>query len=751
MLHTNDLFRNGGPEHVRNSPYQCQKRPRSQIEDETFSQETSHRDPCEGSDLQTSVEEECTVPMRPTGYTSLQSPAPSSVHGGAWTESLGSSTSMETIDGSVIHSRKKSKKMTISSPDIKLQTTFDDAQAGNQFISRNSPIEIKQAPGEDSKKRKGRQVPKNKTQSAYSDAEGKLGWGWRARGEKEKGPTFGETVEIQPLFDARGNPVKVKLHGSFEFSRNQRGKVSDDGGPLVHELQKRNLFHIKDMAYTLDMAGWVSTYPTLRVNDGLQQIHGMFIKLIGRSCGSKVGVDAPLETRGKAREKRTAEPVHLIKELLPQRSDGPSKRLESPSHEYEGSLPDVCSATHLEFKHATAGNKTMGYWRLDTQDFYRIVIQLCANIGDPKDLLVVAESETDRLLVRGRPPGGREQAKANAGTAHTKEMEKPKKKGSRPDLEEMQKRRQMVKHRGEETDWTDNPLPTPLAQGFDVQAAGEKAPHSPRWAVEGKAAARRYNTRNVSKHISNEKEADSSDNGSNSFGDENENEDRDRDHEESSEEESEAPLETEAQQSPGDNVLQEQGNYGQHQIDEEGYQHSDDASQPVSGKRSLHDHEKECARWSAATFSYGPEGSHGEAFNPDRARHWSDNALHPESSNWLSTLPSSDSGVYALPPSIGYDPFPTDPAGQPSGNLFTQGQLPDISQPPDTPEATILSNSNSDQSHFASEEGSLVPDHAQPPGINSIFLSASLFDEDYGEFEELSRHFDSDSKELLRH
>ena len=84
---------------------------------------------------------------------------------------------------------------------------------------------------------------------------------------------------------------------------------------------------------------------------------------------------------------------------------------------------------------------TTSYWRLDNQNYYRLAIQLWVYIGEfdtgsfndfreSGELIQVAESRTNLLIVGGRPPEGREASAINNPTTR-----KPKPKtATKPDL-----------------------------------------------------------------------------------------------------------------------------------------------------------------------------------------------------------------------------------------------------------------------------------------------------------------------------
>ena len=482
----------------------------------------------------------------------------------------------------------------------------------------------------------------------------------------------------------------------------------------------------------------------------------MFIKLMARSCGSKDGADAPLETRGLSRVERTAKLVHVINELRPRKPDDALQNSDYPDHGYDSSLPDAFTVTHLEFKHATAGNKTTGYWRLDTQDYYRLVLQLCANIGDRENLIVVAESETDRLIVRGRPPGGREAAKADSHKTRPKKTKTPDKNGRSPSPKKVRKRKQKAKDKDDEEDWADDSTQAPIAQGPDSQAMESNASHNSQWSVRGKATATRCSARNTFKRTYNE-EADSNDSDSDIFRDESEDDGRPEDYKQSPEVESEAAFETEAQQKPEESVLHGLGTDSPYKVDDEGTQQSKDPIQRVLGEQPQHGHEMECDRWLETVNIYRPERGHGEAFNPEMAPYLIN--------NWLSVLPTairqqlpSVGSVHpndlpksspghlarALPPSILHGPFPTHPAVQASDLLVTQGGLGNIPPPLGLPEATMQSNSDSDldsdQCQTSSQGISSAHDWGHPLSTNSVFLGTNWHDEGLGWLEELSRH-----------
>ena len=438
--------------------------------------------------------------------------------------------SFATLDGNLAHARKKPRNVTMM--DLKKEDSFDE-QSDMSYASSYSQTDESQVSSEDLQTKRTNKNIKKKKPSAHSDVDGIIDWGWKDRVNTFQVPTFGDTREIIPLFDAVGGHVKATLSGLFEFSRHHKGRVSDDGGPLVHELQKRNIFTIADMAYRLDMPSWVSTYPILRLHQNLYQIHGMFVKLVGRSCGSKKGIEAPLESRGLSRA-TLAVTINVINELRPLMSEDSAIDSRPFSPDPHHPLPDSFSATHLEFKHATVGNKTKGFWRVETQDYYRLVLQLCANIGDPDNLIVVAETETDPVLVRGRPPGGRTQNKAKSSKAKLHNPKAANKKGKKPSPIKLDLQDEPCKEEDED-DWMNTPT---------MQSVEEKTPRNSDWSFGRNENAGGYGTHDTFSNPYYEQQGEFDDGESDIFGDENEDREKQGSYESSVDIESEVSFET---------------------------------------------------------------------------------------------------------------------------------------------------------------------------------------------------------------
>ena len=361
--------------------------------------------------------------------------------------------------------------------------------------------------------RAGSQMPVGEPSGqAHTNVDKVSGWGWRTRGVNEPSPAFGDTDEIIPIFNEHGQHVPTTLHGSFHFSRGQKGQVSDDGGEMVHELQKRNIFHIKDIHYTLTPSRGVPTYLTVEHNDILRRVHSLSMRLKGRDFdGDQVrSRETPLESRGKAREFTTAREWNETVTMRPREDDDLFANTQFFGDGVAGSLPDTFSAMHLEFRHATSGNKTIGVWRLPGQHYYRLVIQLCAKLQGTHEVVVVAETSSELLLVRGRPPGGRELARMNASEspmmpaseiAETRFDRQPKRK---------QKRTKRTKQEDEEDDWVDDANRVTSLASRRVGTEEWHLSQGARTRTEGGPTPRVYNTRNARKRTYKESEAEES-------------------------------------------------------------------------------------------------------------------------------------------------------------------------------------------------------------------------------------------------
>lgn len=402
-------------------------------------------------------------------------------------------------------SRKAPRNTSESVPGTKRKSKLINAKADAWHASdKHQNVEIHSDTKTSKKKCKVNNFYGHQAQQNHGEIEGISGWGWRTKSKDDEWPAFVETRQICPIHDAKGNSVGIELHGTFAFSRRLMGKVSDDDGELVHELQKRNIFNINDISYTLDLADGAPILLNMKIKGVPKKIHGMSIGLIARGfCESMGSYEAPLETRAKARLIKSAEPVHVEIRMRPK---GTENALECPRM-VKGSddvlLPDVQSVSHLEFKHATPGNKTTGFWRLPTQHFYRLVLQLRADVGDPENLEVIAEKLSELLLVRGRPPGGREKAKANSCPKSSREKRSSRESG-RPSPIKKQNRR--MQHKREEDDgvWADAFTPT-------MQANRPGVSDDVRGDMEKELTTKYHNTRSTSKRTYVEADLDRND------------------------------------------------------------------------------------------------------------------------------------------------------------------------------------------------------------------------------------------------
>ena len=277
-------------------------------------------------------------------------------------------------------------------------------------------------------------------EEAAVDVEKVAGYGWREREDEDAWPAFEGTEVLCPIFNANGQPINTNLHATFNVSRGQRGQVSDDGGTLVHELQKRNIFHIKDICYNLTSPRKERTQLTIKRGRFLRGIRSLSMKVKARDFDGDLRYiqEAALESRGKARKFTTAQPRSEDISMRPRRITNSSTNVKVLGDGFAESLPDIYNAMHLEFHHATSGNRTSGEWRLPSQHYYRVVVQLCATLDGTDEVVVVAETSTELLLVRGRPPGGRERARMKNSPTHRKLASKKATRG--PDRQKRKKR-----------------------------------------------------------------------------------------------------------------------------------------------------------------------------------------------------------------------------------------------------------------------------------------------------------------------
>lgn len=277
-------------------------------------------------------------------------------------------------------------------------------------------------------------------EEAAVDVEKVAGYGWRAREDDDAWPAFEGTEILCPIFNENGQPIETTLHATFNVSRGQRGQVSDDGGAMVHELQKRNIFHIKDICYNLTSPRKERTRLAVKRGRFLRGIRSLSMIVKARDFDGDLRYiqEASLESRGKARKFTTAQPRSEDIAMRPRRITDSSTNVKVLGDGFAESLPDIYNAMHLEFHHATSGNRTSGEWRLPSQHYYRLVVQLCAILDGTDEVVVIAETSTELLLVRGRPPGGREKAKMKTSLTPRKPASKKVTRG--PERQQRRKR-----------------------------------------------------------------------------------------------------------------------------------------------------------------------------------------------------------------------------------------------------------------------------------------------------------------------
>ena len=363
----------------------------------------------------------------------------------------------------------------------------------------------------------------NALEQAIKEAEGESGWGWKLKEAGQSGPTFGETLEIEPMYNENRTPVKAELHGRFDVSRVHAGLISCDEGPVVHELQKRNIFQIRNISYSLSSDADEADFLMLFLNGKWERINKMFVKLVGKKNfgDSPATSETPLETRGKARQLKPAQRVNVFEQMRYDKTIG-GFTCHDANYGDNSPLSHIYAQSHIEFRHATSGNRTKGYWRVENQSYYRLTLQLWAYFGtdvrdvdelrDSRDLILVAESTTGLLIVRGRPPGGREVASEKTATDRNVKT-KASEENAMPSRTKRQKREHTPNKDDDEDELLEQPSEVPIPRHSRLEASGPDAAQGFQPALDDDHRARRYDTRKASRRTYEEAMSDSNEQG----------------------------------------------------------------------------------------------------------------------------------------------------------------------------------------------------------------------------------------------
>ena len=328
--------------------------------------------------------------------------------------------------------------------------------------------------------------PTTEVEQLQQEAAGIKMWGWRVR-TPEEAPAFGATNQVREMFDERGTPVTAVLRA--DFTQTQRGKdekkhISCDGGPTVFELQKRNIFHVNNMRFNLHSAPGQAHHLVLHFENGQKAVNRMILKLVGKKVHGNPGGESPTETqigsRGKARKYRNPQALDIFFEAKYQKVKNGFTIHHDSIYGNNGALRDMFHQSHLEFLTATPGNKESGYWRLDSQCYYQVTLELWAYTGTKEDsceevchdmdeMYKIAEIMTEPMVVRGRPPGARLTAEEKA---------KEKKRVTTKQPRTKRQKRQETPDEEDDADY----------MGGDMAAQGEtQAPYTPHYALRGAA------------------------------------------------------------------------------------------------------------------------------------------------------------------------------------------------------------------------------------------------------------------------
>ncbi|TPX49756.1 hypothetical protein SeMB42_g00369 [Synchytrium endobioticum] len=212
-----------------------------------------------------------------------------------------------------------------------------------------------------------------------------------------------EELNSQPAPDGTPNTPKVRTSSPNATRSSLRRAASSDGGPFFKPTRQMRMLQTmeRDEAFSVKIQAWIDKGFFMADGDWTCYRHLPCLVYDERNPQGTVLMITSFHIGVIARAAQSAREVELVQHTA-KRDKGPQSAPVPTSCPVTkaGASASVVGFERLQFKQATANNGR----RRATQQYHVLVVQLHGSTANGVDL-IVAESESANLVVRGRAPG----------------------------------------------------------------------------------------------------------------------------------------------------------------------------------------------------------------------------------------------------------------------------------------------------------------------------------------------------------